>query len=204
MDSEGRVPNPFPLQLHQIIINSIPNFNNDGGCDPVLEISQNGKLVYSSIFADDTQSVPAIFQDAYNIIFSLSSSTLILGKDIHIRVSHRPDPDQSRTVSMMSFALNSGFMTAGIVRIAPGDMELPHRDEVSHKLGGVSRFEADFSMDLVLTENKEDIDDGINYDTFLDKSLAKGMAKLTQHHFLDSNPVLLKVLEGQGYKKVIG
>lgn len=44
----GRVPNPNPLQLHQVILNTVPNFDGLGSCEPGIEIYQNGKLTYSS------------------------------------------------------------------------------------------------------------------------------------------------------------
>jgi hypothetical protein len=48
LDLQGSVPNPFPLNLHRVILNSIPNFDGRGGCDPGMEIFQNGMLIYSS------------------------------------------------------------------------------------------------------------------------------------------------------------
>lgn len=45
---QGRVPNAQPLTLHQVIMNTVPNFDGDGGCSPGIEVYQNGKLLYSS------------------------------------------------------------------------------------------------------------------------------------------------------------
>jgi hypothetical protein len=48
LSSQGSVPNPFPLNLHRVILNCIPNFDGRGGCDPGMEVFQNGMLIYSS------------------------------------------------------------------------------------------------------------------------------------------------------------
>lgn len=44
----GRVPNPMPLKLHQVILNTVPNFDGKGSCDPGIEVFQNGSLIYST------------------------------------------------------------------------------------------------------------------------------------------------------------
>jgi hypothetical protein len=44
----GRVPNAMPLQLLQVILNTVPNFDGEGSCEPGIEVYQNGKLSYSS------------------------------------------------------------------------------------------------------------------------------------------------------------
>jgi hypothetical protein len=46
---DGKVPNSIPLQLHQVILTTIPNFDGQGGCDPGIEVYQEGKLIYSSV-----------------------------------------------------------------------------------------------------------------------------------------------------------
>lgn len=45
---DGRIPNPHPLQLHQVILNTVPNFDGQGSCNPGIEVFNNGKLSYSS------------------------------------------------------------------------------------------------------------------------------------------------------------
>jgi len=225
MELQGTMPNPYPLRLHQIIINTVPNFDGEGACDPILEIIQNGKLIYSSIFThagtslsshpglpkDRFQPPPAVFQDAYNIIFSMAMTPVILGRDVYIRISHRLDPTQSQSVSMLSFGFHTGFLEAGLVRISLTDMEIPLKD--THPLDGTrnpnSRFHPEFSMDLVLAEcvdeahTKNPLYEMIHYKPYIDPSIAKGLAKLTQYHFVRPEGDLLQVLEGQGYKKVV-
>ena len=49
MAMNGRVPNSASLQLHQVIINTIPNFDGRGDCEPGVEVILNGRLIYSSI-----------------------------------------------------------------------------------------------------------------------------------------------------------
>ena len=46
---DGRVPNAIGMQLHQIIVNTVPNFDGKGDCDPGVDVAVNGHQVYSSI-----------------------------------------------------------------------------------------------------------------------------------------------------------
>ena len=71
---KGRVPNPAPLCLHQIILSTIPNFDGNGSCSPGLEIFQSNELILSTSSVADKSRLSSdiyIFKDDYNIIFKL-------------------------------------------------------------------------------------------------------------------------------------
>jgi len=209
---DGHLPSPSPLCLHQVLLNSIPNFDNEGSCNPGMEIFQCGKLVYSTVIDLISESHSAVYKDEYNCIFKLpkfpASKRLILEKDIYIRIYHCPDPigNPSSNVTMLTFSFHTGFMASGLIRVSNHDLEFPVRDLDG---SGGNRFSPDFSMDLIFTEIPlEDpstpLFDPLTYNQFLDKRLAKCLGKLTQYHCVRPDPFALSALEGLHCKKMLG
>lgn len=201
----GAVPNPNPLNLHRIIINTIPNFDGMGSCCPGVEIYSGGKLIY---YADSK----TIWVDGFNIIIPITNNGvnhLTLEKDTQIRIFHTSvTKDFMQTSTILNFTFNTCFMGAGLIRLTPADMELPLRDSKTinsdpHSHGSSSsRFHPEFSMDLILSEVK-DGNNMISYALLLDKSWTKCLAKLSQYHFVKADEKLMKNLEDLGYKKII-
>lgn len=192
----GRMPNPKPLKLHGVIVNTIPKFEKNK-IDPVLEVWMGEKLMYSSGL-DRSQN---IIQDNYNIIFRVTGESekkaLILEKDVEIKLIHKGSEGSVTTVA--SYTFNIGFMGVGLVRLKLSELDIPSRD----KDPKLSRFHPEFCMDFIFSESTATSDEEISYETFLDGSLTKGLAKLTQYHQVIPDSRLLKALENQGYKKSI-
>jgi hypothetical protein len=131
IELNGNVPNPMPLTLHRVILNTVPNFDGKGSCEPGIEIYQGGHLIYSSLLFSPLTSPTnsnekmevtmgvgdhQIFSDEYNIIFKLFASTqnpLKLHGDIYIRLFHQTE---MKTVTMLTCSFNTGFMAAGLIR----------------------------------------------------------------------------------------
>ncbi|KAJ3061213.1 hypothetical protein HK102_009192, partial [Quaeritorhiza haematococci] len=146
----GSLPSPYPLKLHRIIINGIPNFDNAGSCNPGVEIYQTGKLVYSSVIANDQittgnsrgglnrqrdsdseDDTAPVYKDEYGAVFRIPSDhPLTLEKDIQVRIFHCPDPmrNPSQVITMINFSFHTGFMPSGLIRVAAQDLELARRD----------------------------------------------------------------------------
>lgn len=225
----GRVPNNSPLQLHQIIINTIPNFDGMGSCNPGIEVFENGRLIYSSLIGvgdsakedckgsddedfnslltdyrkshmfldakDRKESNALALKDNYHIVFRLEK--LFMARDIQIRIFHRNESVQ-KNITILNIVFNTGFLTPGVIRLKLSDLDVPMKEpNVEDK-----RFGSEFSMDLIITECE--LIDKIEYDNSKETSNAKNFIKLSQYHCLRPDPQLLKVLELQGYRKVIG
>ncbi|KAJ1550188.1 hypothetical protein HK405_001200, partial [Cladochytrium tenue] len=214
----GGLPSPYPLQLHRVILNTVPDFDNNGSCNPGLEIYQNGRLVYSSVQAQRQILAPAtpgaedevVNISATRIAFRIPRAVapLLLEKDIQLRIFHRPSIDESQTqvVTMINFSFHAGFMPSGLIRVAPGDLELARRDVDE------GRFHEDLSVDLVFTEvvSQADLDAGIDrgfkpvsYAKFLDTALSRCLARLVSYHAVKVDDESMRTLEGMGISRTL-
>lgn len=227
---KGNLPNPQPLQLHQIIVNTVPNFDGNGGCQPGIEIFQNGRLIFSSIIgANQSSGIPEESEDEdydylmmefcrtnllsedgatklynplelmdnHHVFFKLQN--IVFERDVQIRIFHR-NFNSEKNITMLSLSFNTGFITPGVIRLKLSDVEIPMKD--SDTTGLDRRFHPDFSMDLILTERSEL--PKLNYDLSPDIIYAKNFVKLSQYHSVRPDPQLLKPLELQGHRKVVG
>lgn len=97
MNMDGEIPNAFPLKIHRIILNGIPNFDNRGGCMPGIilcfwlmrgvEIYQSGRLIYSVMCESDKCHAEdaVVFMDTENISFQIPEHHYLqLEKDIQV------------------------------------------------------------------------------------------------------------------------
>ena len=181
----GSIPNPYPLALHRVILNGIPNFSEAGGCNPGLEIYQCGKLVYSSIFKTaHPDSESTIYKDEFNIVFRIPEALeLALDRDIQIRAFHRVLTKEGvKIITMVNFSFHSGFMPAGVIRVARSDLEFHRKDLLEN------RFESDFSVDFVFTntfnanDTKRPRLKPLTYQKVLDSDFGKCFSKLVRYH----------------------
>ena len=240
---DGKVPNSIPLQLHSIVFNSIPDMDGSGSCNPLIEIYQMGRLVFSTRNFD-LNGKNMILRDPYNIIFrtvqpvanageqqegddisvatshpALNESAavpLLLAKDVEIRFYNQKtyvvDTSATATTSstiadmpmqlMFTFTFNTCFVSSGLTRIRRGELELA-TPGVWQSQKSDDRIPKDFSIDLILSNHAGDFAP-ITYSKVMDKNLAKCLAKLSQFHYVKADPTLLKALEIQHYKKLVG
>jgi hypothetical protein len=220
MQLDGSLPNPLPLRLHRVILNTVPDFDNAGGCSPGIEIYQNGRLSYSSVASASANSLSSssgtgvddktrtMQMDQHHVVFRIprSSGALFLAKDIQLRVFHRPAANDSRhhvqVTTMINFSFHTGFMPSGLIRVAMGDLELARKDVQE------GRFKDAFSMDLVFTDVVSEAEDigfkSISYAKFLDRSLSKCLARLISFHAVKVNESFLAELEGEGATRLVG
>ncbi|KAJ3039265.1 hypothetical protein HDV00_012353, partial [Rhizophlyctis rosea] len=151
----GALPNPYPIRLREIVLNGLPDFDNRGGCNPGLEIYQCGKLVFSSVVNANENLDPAtafITKTEGGATFRIPQTpNLLLEKDIQLRIFHCPNPVHapSQVITMISFSFHTGFMPAGLIRVAPRDLEFARRDVEE------GRFPGGFCVDLVVGEGGE-------------------------------------------------
>jgi len=208
---KGHLQNQYALCMCSIILNGIPNFLPNGGCNPGLEVYQCGKLIYNTtILSIDDECHPGVFMDDNNIIFQFPDiQYLTIEKDIQIRVFHCPDlNNRNNNVTMFNFYFHTGFMTEGAIRVSLPDIELS-----TH---GSNKFNKDFSMDLIFmschnNSSESSPDDTkfdskfkpLTYESFLEKSCFRWLNKLSQHHAVTPDPSLIESLEGQGYNHVV-
>ncbi|TPX32548.1 hypothetical protein SmJEL517_g04398 [Synchytrium microbalum] len=205
---EGVPPNPSPLRLHRVMLNSIPNFDGMGGCQPGCEIYQEGKLIYSTAMPGaqhDGDELPPVYSDGYHIIFHITRKLpLVLEKDIAVRIFHWSDPirNPSQLTTMAGFSFHTGFMPNGLIRVAMQDLELAKRDIDE------GRFSTDFSMDLIFS----DLSDGdisssearpVTYVDHLDRRLSKCLVRLVKYHHVKVDEGLLKSLEKLGSTRIV-
>ncbi|KAJ3123033.1 hypothetical protein HK098_002253 [Nowakowskiella sp. JEL0407] len=199
----GSVPNSWPLKLHRIILNGVPNFDGRGSCRPGLEIYQCGKLVYSTVTSFETLTKDGVvYTDNHNVIFRIPTShNLCLEKDIQLRIFHIPDMNNGpiHVITMISFSFHTGFMPSGLVRVALSDLEITKKDLIERK------FHDEFSLDFIFSEKEHrDADkDVVSYVKYLDKGLTRCLARLIGYHGVSVNSELLKSLEEVGCHKIL-
>ncbi|KAJ3289123.1 hypothetical protein HK104_007721, partial [Borealophlyctis nickersoniae] len=209
----GSLPNPHPLQLHRVMLNGIPNFDNQGGCNPGLEIYQSGKLVYSTVISNhrSRDGSPLVYRDAHHAVFRIPPDrALTLEKDIQIRVFHCPDPinNPTQVTTMISFSFHTGFIPGGLIRVASRDLEFARRDIDE------GRFPPDFTVDFIFSDNdwaEEGYHRGrsqhqgaeIVYAKFLDKGLTRCLSRLVSYHYVRVDDGMMRSLEDMGCSKVL-
>ncbi|KAI8618638.1 hypothetical protein BC830DRAFT_1166006 [Chytriomyces sp. MP71] len=214
----GALPTPYPLVLDCIVLNTIPDFDEYGGCRPGIEVYQNRKLIYSRVHSRLTRTPSGgagvvLDSDNDSVLFQFSDvpsrqQGLVLDRDIQIRIFHCADPDDGTTeattvVTMVNFSFHTGFMPAGFIRVAARDLDLSRRDVED------GRFGAGFSVDLVFEEtqgvlrNMKEEDKPVNYARCLDKTVSKCLARLISYHLVKVDERLMKGLEGMGISRLM-
>lgn len=202
----GRVPNPTCLNLHQIIISTIPNFDGSGNCFPGLEIFQNNELRLSSQCDSDVY----LFKDELNIIFKLNEEIGLLERDITIHIFHT-HPQTGQRSTIFSFTFNTAFSHPGVVRLRADDLEMPLKDVSPPSVflypgnvclkSGKARFQENFHVDLILLPTRDSNIATVDYSSTVRNNFAKNLLRLSQLHPIRPNRSLLTPLLQQSYPK---
>ncbi|KAJ3194288.1 hypothetical protein HK101_003058 [Irineochytrium annulatum] len=201
----GNLPNAYPLRLHRVILNGVPEFDTDGSCNPGIEIYQNGKLVYSSVLGQAASTDDGeVYKDEHHAVFKTPTlKPFYIEKDIQCRVFHCPDPTSatSQVVTMVNFSFHTGFMPSGLIRVNPKDLELSRRDVEE------GRFPKDFSLDLIVSEYEPGAEGDrlkpFTYTKFLDRGLTRCLARLISYHVVKVDEVLMRSLEDLGSTRIM-
>lgn len=226
---DGRVPSSVPLKLHQVILTTIPDFNGSGGCNPGIEVFQEGRLVYSSAIRlaaanhenlkpaeDDEFDEELLREFKISLVlnpnkFDKSYNPLLLMDDYNI-IFRLENISLERDVQIRVYhhneqaghnvtIFNLAFNTGFM---SPGIIRLRTSDlEISSDVGKAARFHPEFAVDLVITPNEES-KDVIGYVSSVQRSLVKDLMKLSQIHSVRADPLLAKPLELQGHRKFFG
>ncbi|KAJ3396825.1 hypothetical protein HDU92_001659 [Lobulomyces angularis] len=177
----GNLPNPLPLKLHSVELSTIPHFDNTGICTPGIEIFEGGTLIYSSLYSNQNSNIKIDFETE-SIIFKISTNKngepLPITSDVQIRVLHCL-PKSNQTMTMVGFSFHTGFMSSGLIRVSPRDLDINKRDIDDGK------FDEGLRLDMIFTDFKADEGLGLrnhSYQKHLDKSLSKCLVRLINHH----------------------
>ena len=176
----GQVPNPNILILRKIIMNGVPEYQSLP-CQPLVEVYQSNKEIYA-----DNQD---IFVDEFNIVVNFSKDVL-LDQDIVIKFSHLQD--KNIPINLVKFSFNTGFTSAGLVRLLPKDLEFPkHKNCIFHP---------DFSIDVVFMETNHH--KKLNYTHYLDKLLHKELYHLSLLIPVELDLDKCHILQEQSFNKL--
>lgn len=145
---DGVKPNPEPLYLKRILMNSVPVFGNDGsgveGCCPYIQLFKNGKLITSAAaVADDQNSADPKTQLKWisakegNASFRLECA---VQGDILIRCRHCSV--SGAKISMFRAAFHTGYISGGVLRLTKAQLDGTSTD---------LRYPDDFFIDLIFS-----------------------------------------------------
>ncbi|KAI8805430.1 hypothetical protein BJ742DRAFT_406709 [Cladochytrium replicatum] len=215
----GSLPNAYPLKLHRVILNGVPDFGAERGCNPGLEIYESGAMIFSSGVIEgegkgNGDKDGLVYRDKHHVVFRIPSTKRVnIERDIQLRVYHadfskKAGNDQSspQVVTMVNFSFNTGFIPAGLIRVASQDLELAKRDSDE------GRFPSDFSLDLICSETvtQADLEKGdekgyepASYTKFLDRSITRCLARLISFHYVRVDSKLMKSLEDLGNSRIV-
>eukprot|EP00835_Amoeboradix_gromovi_P006025 NODE_641_length_5642_cov_0.330507.p1 type:complete len:1182 gc:universal NODE_641_length_5642_cov_0.330507:1645-5190(+) len=174
----GQVPNPNLIVLRKIILNSVPMYQFSP-IIPIIEIISNNKKIYSS--SDN------IFIDEYNIVVNFTDD-ILLDQDVEIKFLH----DQEIPINIVKFSFNTGFTSAGLVRLLPSELEFPNHKNCT--------FHSDFSIDLVFMETLNV--KKLNYSKYLDVLLHKQLYQLSLAIPIPLDLEKCHILQSQSYNKI--
>eukprot|EP00842_Homolaphlyctis_polyrhiza_P006494 jgi/Hompol1/6846/HPOL_001315-RA len=175
----GSVPSPYPLRLHRVIINGIPDFDGRGACNPGLEIYESGKLVFTTASTNtsgrpsalqrkrsdssapdsvvhNTSIIPGWFvqRTSSSVIFRIpAQDPLLLEKDIQLRIFHTPvDPVTGEPASNAIITMFSFSFNSGFMPTS-GIIRVALDDlEIARRDLIEQRFPSDFTIDVVISE----------------------------------------------------
>ena len=186
LESKGQLPNTKSLGIHQIILNTVPNYDGNGNCDPILEILEQGQLKFCSLQEENSITL----KDQHHIIFSIDD--LNLEKDVQIKISHLGS--NAKSVTMLNIYFNSGFIETGLVRFSRDDIEIP-----MYESNKIQRFDPLFSVDVVLSEHQTKVK---KYS--ISNNSTKNIIQLSKLHYIKPDPTALLALEMQGNTNLLG
>lgn len=229
---DGKVPSVVPLQLHQVILTTVPDFDGRGGCDPGIEVYQEGRLVYSSAIRKAELSLESSKNGAASDAENEGMDEELL-RELKISMVLNPDKfdkDFNPLVMMDSyniiFRLDNMCLDGDVqVRVyhhnaqaghnvtifnlafntgfmAPGIVRLRMSD-LEIPSSDTKRFDSEFAVDLVMAPD-ESGRAVISYESSSHRSFARDLMKLSHCHPVRADPLMAKPLELQGHRKFFG
>jgi hypothetical protein len=114
----GALPNPYPLCIHQVVINGPPVFESRDWT-PGIEFYENGQLALSTIPKRRKNVDVDISHSRKSLIFKFSTP-LIVERDVQFRFFRHIKTDRVNEIwTIVSFSFHTGFMpTSNVVRVA--------------------------------------------------------------------------------------
>jgi len=128
---EGIKPRVEPLCLKSVSLKGIPDLvtgteeagtNARQGCRPYVQVFKNGKLVFTTIWADEQSDEGTRFFEAGNEAeFKLDIDCFVDG-DILLRVRHL-NPGMKKGSSIFRYGFHTGYCPSGQVKLDLADMD---------------------------------------------------------------------------------
>lgn len=224
---EGRLPSSIPLKLHQVILTTIPNFDGNGGCNPGIEVYQEGRLAYSSAIrymnidahsrpkgADQDDMDEELLRE-FKISLALNPdkidttyNPLVMMDDFNIifrleNISLERDVQirvyhHNKQAGQHVTIFNLAFNTGFM---APGIIRLRKGDLEAN--ADASRYDEELAVDLIVTADEKNTGP-ISYESATHGTKALDLMKLSQCHAVRADPQLARPLELQGHRKFFG
>lgn len=205
---QGMYPRQTLMSLHQVMVNSVPNFDGAGSCNPELEVFQNGQLVFSSIvkkkeigttrphkdvdlIEHDVQKPyesAVMYMDRFIIVFWIDG--LDVSGDLVIRIFHRSDDSFSGN-TICSFAFNASFTTNDVIHADLKDLSVPSLMIPPPGLGKKhKRFADDFGIDVISSP----AGNSVAKSTDVTKTIESCLSALSDRHYVQPDDFCLKAL----------
>uniref|UniRef100_A0A8C1TCF3 Tensin 2a n=1 Tax=Cyprinus carpio TaxID=7962 RepID=A0A8C1TCF3_CYPCA len=127
--------NSSPLFLHQVLIPTIPNFQEDGGFFPFLKIYQSMQLVYTSVFLQTVRLIVTI------------EPALLLKGDIMVKCYHRRVQSAERD-SVFRLQFHTCTIHGAQLWFGKGELDEACSDD---------RFPSDATVEFVFSSGPEKI-----------------------------------------------
>uniref|UniRef100_A0A7S2SHL3 Phosphatidylinositol-3,4,5-trisphosphate 3-phosphatase n=1 Tax=Mucochytrium quahogii TaxID=96639 RepID=A0A7S2SHL3_9STRA len=151
----GTRPEYEPLHLKQLTVVGIPDmFSNEdkalpelfpeGGCRPYLQVFKNGKLIFTSSWADKQREGGCeAHQAGRDRSFTFDIDCFIDG-DIILRVRHI-DTTSGKGVSMFRYGFHTGYVPKGVQTLTKRDLDSASVDP---------RFDKDMKVEILFESSK--------------------------------------------------
>ncbi|KAK5580470.1 hypothetical protein RB653_000488 [Dictyostelium firmibasis] len=172
-------PVPKPPSITKVLsiikMNSLPNFNIGGGCEPYLSIVQQGKTVFYS-------KPVKLKKGTIHQQVELDCGNILLVNDVQIQFFNRNSKGH-----MFSYCFHTAFIEGTKIHIRRQEIDKAHKD--------IKHFPSNFSIELIFLEDDRDDDSSLVSEESVEEkrvfntSYATGLAKL-YHHNNSSNKSL--------------
>ncbi|KAM9958120.1 hypothetical protein ACTFIW_013100 [Dictyostelium discoideum] len=170
------IPKPPSITkvLSMIKMNSLPNFNIGGGCEPYLSIVQQGKSVFYS-------KPVKLKKGTIHQQVELDCGNILLVNDVQIQFFNRNSKGH-----MFSYCFHTAFIEGTKIHIRRQEIDKAHKD--------LKHFHSNFSIELIFLEDDRDDDsssvseESVEEKRVFNTSYATGLAKL--YHNSNNNKSL--------------
>ncbi|GBG25204.1 Phosphatidylinositol-3,4,5-trisphosphate 3-phosphatase, putative [Hondaea fermentalgiana] len=146
---EGIRPRSEPLNLKRLIASVVPNMMSSadrkladmpsqGGCKPYLQVFKNGKLLFTTAWADEqAEGGTRVYPASKTEGFDMDVDCFVDG-DILLRLRHI-DTSTGKPVSIFRYGFHTGYVPTGTLRLSKADLDGASVDE---------RIPANFHVEL--------------------------------------------------------